>query len=285
LLCVTSGILDRLLYAYGFFNLFLLLLLIVIQWLLITSAAKRWHDAGRSGALGVIGLFGLWVPFRALDVMEFPVYATQYRTTPLAQTGMLQNWVSFPQWVLVTSGAERWPDLLRAEPFDLLVLFLLPQVLPALFRPDAGPNQYGANPRNQKAPALFWISFSGRMKRCAYALRMAASFLLVQCIYVSAVAVDYLWGRKIALGFGNGISGGSITPVIDGFSAFADFALFLACLATLIVFVAAGARRWHDLGMNGIFAPLNFLLAPAIVLAFLRGTKGRNEYGPDPARP
>lgn len=53
----------------------------------------------------------------------------------------------------------------------------------------------------------------------------------------------------------------------------------LYSLAVLLPSIAVGIRRMHDVGKSGWF-----LLIPIynIILAATEGTKGQNEYGPDP---
>jgi uncharacterized membrane protein YhaH (DUF805 family) len=48
-------------------------------------------------------------------------------------------------------------------------------------------------------------------------------------------------------------------------------------------------KRWHDIGLSGWFAILNFVPGLGavlwLVLGFIPGTTGNNEYGPNPAVP
>lgn len=48
-------------------------------------------------------------------------------------------------------------------------------------------------------------------------------------------------------------------------------------------------KCWHDVGVSGWFALLNFVpiigLIMWIVLGFIPGTPGANKYGPNPAEP
>jgi uncharacterized membrane protein YhaH (DUF805 family) len=63
---------------------------------------------------------------------------------------------------------------------------------------------------------------------------------------------------------------------------------FLAIIAiTLWALIAISAKRWHDLGMSGWWALIGFIpfigqFVHVIVAGLLRGTRGRNRYGPDP---
>ncbi len=69
-----------------------------------------------------------------------------------------------------------------------------------------------------------------------------------------------------------------ITSFIDG-AMKTQFIGMIFSLATLIPSIAVGVRRMHDVGKSGWF-----LLIPIynIILAATEGTKGVNEYGPDP---
>ena len=60
-------------------------------------------------------------------------------------------------------------------------------------------------------------------------------------------------------------------------------ALLLFAISIFLIWVgfAVGARRCHDLGHNGFWQLIPFYV---IWMAFVKGTDGENEYGPDPSR-
>ena len=66
----------------------------------------------------------------------------------------------------------------------------------------------------------------------------------------------------------------------------AGILLILAIVVSTWVTVALGVKRAHDRGRSALFLLLYLIpvvnLWPMIELAFVPGTSGANEYGPDP---
>jgi len=69
--------------------------------------------------------------------------------------------------------------------------------------------------------------------------------------------------------------------IIEGFSGLSDQSMLLNIyqLAVLLPSLAVGARRMHDTDHSGWW-----ILVPIVNLVFAvsEGTRGENEYGPDP---
>lgn len=67
--------------------------------------------------------------------------------------------------------------------------------------------------------------------------------------------------------------------------------LFFVIIGGLLVWPMAVVyiKRWHDIGVSGWFALLNFVpivgLILWIVLGFIPSSPGTNKYGPNPAEP
>ncbi len=68
--------------------------------------------------------------------------------------------------------------------------------------------------------------------------------------------------------------------------AFMYFAYFAYALAALVPYIACTVRRLHDIGRSGWWILISLVpLAGAIVLLVMmaiNGTRGPNQYGPDP---
>jgi uncharacterized membrane protein YhaH (DUF805 family) len=113
-------------------------------------------------------------------------------------------------------------------------------------------------------PLKRYAEFSGRSRRKEYWL-----FLLVAIfLYVVAATIDTLFGLMFVEGFG-GLT-------------------ILVWLALFIPSIAVGVRRLHDTDRSGWWMLLSFVpLLGLVTLVFmlLDGTKGPNQYGPDPKDP
>ncbi len=112
-------------------------------------------------------------------------------------------------------------------------------------------------------PLKKYADFTGRSRRKEYWM----FFLLVMVVAIVLSVVEGL------LGLG-GMVGGIYGPITT---------LFL--LATLIPSISVGIRRLHDTDRSGWWILLAFVpLVGIVLLVFfvLEGTRGPNQYGPDP---
>ncbi|MFV0643224.1 MAG: DUF805 domain-containing protein [Sphingomonadaceae bacterium] len=79
---------------------------------------------------------------------------------------------------------------------------------------------------------------------------------------------------------------GAMTGSDSGFG-FTGILLLLFILGSFIPMLAVQVRRFHDQDKSGWFVLLSFIpfVGGLIVLVFmcLEGTKGENQYGPDPS--
>jgi uncharacterized membrane protein YhaH (DUF805 family) len=115
-----------------------------------------------------------------------------------------------------------------------------------------------------KVPLQKYADFSGRARRMEYWM----FFVLNMGVSVVASLVDGITGMA-------GMIGGIYGPL-----------QLITALGLLIPGIAVAVRRLHDQDKSGwwlllIFIPLLGALA-LIVFMFLEGTKGDNQYGPDP---
>jgi uncharacterized membrane protein YhaH (DUF805 family) len=112
-------------------------------------------------------------------------------------------------------------------------------------------------------PLQKYADFSGRAPRAEYWW----FYLLIIVLYVVATIVDSILGLE-------GTAGpyGLITA--------------LAMVAVLVPSIAAGVRRLHDTDRSGwwLLIALIPLIGAIVLLVFfvIEGTKGDNQYGPDP---
>lgn len=116
-------------------------------------------------------------------------------------------------------------------------------------------------------PLKRYADFSGRSRRKEYWM----FFLLVVIVY-------------FVLAFlGGGFAAAAEDPTSAGFGS---ILLIVFMLAILIPSLAVQVRRFHDQDKSGWFVLLNFIpfLGGIIVLVLmcLEGTRGPNQYGPDP---
>ena len=116
-------------------------------------------------------------------------------------------------------------------------------------------------------PLKRYAEFSGRSRRKEYWM----FFLLTLLVTI---------GLGIATGGEEGISG-----VVDEDGGI-SFVMIVFYIAILIPTVAVEVRRFHDQDKSGWFVLLNFVpfvgWLIVLVLMCLEGTKGENQYGPDP---
>lgn len=103
-----------------------------------------------------------------------------------------------------------------------------------------------------------WLSFEGRATRTDYWLRTFLPILI----------------GSIVVGIIDGLIGGAILTIIYS-------------LVTLWPSLAVSIKRLHDRDMSGwwmllIFLPLIGGLILLVIIGFLRGTVGENQYGADP---
>jgi uncharacterized membrane protein YhaH (DUF805 family) len=113
-------------------------------------------------------------------------------------------------------------------------------------------------------PLKKYADFNGRARRMEYWMFV----LLNIAVSVAATIVDTILGM-------GGMIGGIYGPVTC-----------LAFLALLIPGIAVAARRLHDQDKSGWWLLIGFVpIIGGIVLLvfmFLEGTRGDNQYGPDP---
>jgi uncharacterized membrane protein YhaH (DUF805 family) len=240
LLCVASGILGRLPYSYGVFNLFLLLLLCAVQWLLVASGVKRWHDTGHGWMRGLGNVVFLPWLLVASSLGSNEPLGGQYGTA-MSDRAMSLYWVPIHVWLRVNSGAELW----RGSPNSVLILvtilFLIAVTFPAFEPGGIGANEFGAN---QQADSESRGSARGRLAASAYAIRICLCLILVPCIYMLSGLVDHFLGAKAEIRMNGYELSGELVPSIGGLSGFIDLGLYFALLGVLWLFVATVARRW-----------------------------------------
>ena len=122
-------------------------------------------------------------------------------------------------------------------------------------------------------PWAHYFDFAGRARRTEY-------FMFFICWYAAMLGLVML---AIAAA-GNGRMAAD-----EGISLALVAAAAIVCLAGIIPGLAVAARRMHDQDKSGWLILVN--LIPYIggliflVLTFLPGTVGANQYGPDPRNP
>jgi uncharacterized membrane protein YhaH (DUF805 family) len=108
-----------------------------------------------------------------------------------------------------------------------------------------------------------YADFSGRARRKEYWMFVLGYFIMA----IIANIVDSVLGMS-------GMVGGVYGPLTA-----------LLLLAVIVPGIAAGIRRLHDQDKSGWFMLLGLIpIANIVLLVFfcLEGTKGPNQYGPDP---
>ena len=114
-----------------------------------------------------------------------------------------------------------------------------------------------------KMPLQRYADFDGRSRRMEYWM----FFLGIVCATILTSIIDGI------LGLG-GMIGGVYGPLTT-----------ILLLGTLVPSIACAVRRLHDQDKSGWFVLLGLIPLIGIVVLvfmFLEGTKGANQYGPDP---
>lgn len=118
---------------------------------------------------------------------------------------------------------------------------------------------------------LFSLSISGRISRSSYWIG------LLVCLAVCSLVQTLYQQASLSL-----VMSENTDSIFFGVVAFVELLLFVV-ICCLIV------RRLHDIGRNGLwlllfFVPLIGFFA-VVILGFLKGAMGSNEYGPNPLHP
>ena len=109
-------------------------------------------------------------------------------------------------------------------------------------------------------------SYEGRIRRGQF----WAGIGVLLAVGIVAAIIDGLLGTSIAVGDGQlGIIG------------------LIVSIASIYFALAIYAKRWHDRGKSGwwsliIFVPFIGAIWLLVELGILEGTRGPNQYGPDP---
>ena len=103
-----------------------------------------------------------------------------------------------------------------------------------------------------------WFTFDGRATRSDYWIR---TFLPALGLYIVAGILDSILGMGIFM--------------------------YVAMLAVLVPSIAVAIKRFHDRDMSGWFVLLGLIpfvggLILLVMVGFLPGTDGDNQYGPNP---
>jgi uncharacterized membrane protein YhaH (DUF805 family) len=113
-------------------------------------------------------------------------------------------------------------------------------------------------------PLKKYAEFTGRARRKEYWMFV----LLVFAIYIVAAIIDGILGM-------GGMIAGAYGPLMT-----------IAALALLIPSIAVGIRRLHDTNRSGWWLLIGLIpiVGSIILLVFfvLEGSRGPNQYGPDP---
>lgn len=122
-------------------------------------------------------------------------------------------------------------------------------------------------------PWRHYVDFSGRSRRTEY-------FLFYICWYGAMVLTVVL---------GMVVTGDADAPKIEGGAAGVVIAAGLIFVAGILPGIAVTVRRLHDQDKSGWFILVNLIPYVGglimLVLSFLPGTDGENQYGPDPRNP
>jgi uncharacterized membrane protein YhaH (DUF805 family) len=114
-----------------------------------------------------------------------------------------------------------------------------------------------------KMPLQRYADFTGRSRRMEYWMFFVG--------YLGAAVVTSLVDGLLGMG---GMIGGVYGPLTT-----------LLLLGCIVPSIAVGVRRLHDQNRSGWFMLLGlipFVNIVLLVFMFLEGTKGDNQYGPDP---
>ena len=110
-------------------------------------------------------------------------------------------------------------------------------------------------------------SFDGRINRAKFWAAIGVFFV----IGIVALILDSILGTRIDLG------GGAEIGIIG----------IIVSLASIYFALAVYAKRWHDRDKSGwwtliLFVPLIGAIWFLVECGILEGTRGANQYGPDP---
>lgn len=136
-------------------------------------------------------------------------------------------------------------------------------------------------------PLRRYADFSGRSQRKEFWMFQLLN-LIVMAICMTIIFSSVPWGEIAAQNNQNGkfaAESAGVQPDIGPLFWIGFILLFLWILGTFIPMLAVTVRRLHDQDKSGWWWLLNFVPFGAYVLiAFfcIEGTKGPNQYGPDP---
>jgi uncharacterized membrane protein YhaH (DUF805 family) len=122
-------------------------------------------------------------------------------------------------------------------------------------------------------PWRHYADFAGRSRRTEY-------FLFFICWYSAMV---------LGVMLGIGVAGSSADELSESASLVMITVSGIIFVAGIIPALAVAVRRMHDQDKSGWLILVNFIPYVGglimLVLAFLPGTDGENQYGPDPRNP
>jgi uncharacterized membrane protein YhaH (DUF805 family) len=127
-------------------------------------------------------------------------------------------------------------------------------------------------------PLKRYADFQGRSRRMEYWMfTLGVTLAMIALVILTMMIFGFSGGGADATGLAGVVGGAGIVV----------FVLFY--LAILVPAVAVQVRRFHDQDKSGWLVLLNFIpyIGSIIVFVFmlLEGTKGPNQYGPDPKNP
>jgi uncharacterized membrane protein YhaH (DUF805 family) len=135
-------------------------------------------------------------------------------------------------------------------------------------------------------PLRKYADFSGRARRKEFWMFFLLNFIVSMLLFVLLFA-SLPWSEMMAASqaqqAGMPYGGPQPEPGAMFFFVFAIYMLWV--LVTLLPTLAVSVRRLHDQDKSGWFYLLNFVPFGGIVLIvfyFMEGTRGPNQYGPDP---
>ncbi len=132
-------------------------------------------------------------------------------------------------------------------------------------------------------PYRRYAEFDGRSQRMEYWMFMLF-YILVTLFAVILILAAVPWSEMEAAEAGQQVDAEPSPLFWVGFSVAGIF-----WLASLVPSIAVTVRRFHDQDKSGWLYLLNFIpyIGGLVVLVFmcLEGTRGPNQYGPDPKDP
>ena len=254
LLSVVAGVVDRLI--FGELDWYQPGAISSIYWSIsivpvLALGARRLHDTGRTGWFQTLVVF--WIP-----TAIFGAFAGGFAEVGAISEAAVSGTLALVFFVAALVGT--------------LILFIF-AVLPG----DEDANQYGMPDVAPERPAVYWTvlttryaAFAGRAGRKEYWLYILASVMVGGV----AGALDQWWFPSL---FGEDNSNGPIALILF--------------LATLIPWLAIGARRLHDTGRSGLW---QLLLIPPVILVgwivllvffVMPSQEGENKHGAPPITP